>query len=472
MEATATQSPPSHNRRAIIWIAIIVVAAIVVWRRLPDVILAFKTVSTDDAYVNGHVTFVAPRVRGQVVWVFVDDNNTVRTGDLLVQLDKQPYQTQVEQRRAAVALADAALQQARAQARATEAAGRAARFNLQNAIDQVNASIQELRSNVAQLDRARALLETAQAQFDEIAKIEPQEAASRLELELKRDALARANAGVRVAEASIRQTRHSLGLGPDAPAGASADSVPADLSQGHPAVRSAMADLMQKMAELGVPLPAATETPAQLLDSFNKMESSGDLEAWRNKLVDDAPMTRLAAAQREQAARELELAELDLKYTDVIAEFDGVVSRRNVNPGDVVQPGQSLMAVRANQELWVDANFKETQLRNLRIGQRVECFTDAYGDRRVFKGRISGFSIGTGATLSLLPPENATGNYVKVVQRLPVRIDLDRPLPDDTPLFIGLSVTPFVYYREPPSGPNAGKMLQAPIRISAPTTTP
>lgn len=470
MEATATQSPPSHNRRVIIWVIVIVVVGIAVWRLLPDVILAFKTVSTDDAYVNGHVTFVAPRVRGQVVRVFVDDNNTVRVADLLVQLDKQPYQTQVEQKRAALALADAALQQARAQARATEAAGRAARFNLQNAIDQVNSNIQLLRSNVAELDKARALLQSAQEQYDEIAKIEPVEAASKLELELKRDALARAEARVRVAESAIRQTRLSLSLPADAPAGQAADAVPADLTQTHPAVRSAMADLMQKLAELGAPLAAPTQTPQQLLNLFTKMEESGELEKWRDKLVDDAPMTKLAAAQREEAARELELAELDLKYTDVIAEFDGVVSRRNVNPGDVVQPGQGLMAVRANRNLWVDANFKETQLSNLRIGQRVECYTDAYGDRRMFKGRISGFSIGTGSTLSLLPPENATGNYVKIVQRLPVRIDLEEPLPDDTPLFVGLSVTPYVYYREPPSGPNAGKMLQAPIKV--PTTNP
>src|SRR5262249_25125526 len=115
---------------------------------------------------------------------------------------------------------------------------------------------------------------------------------------------------------------------------------------------------------------------------------------------------------------------LDLRYCDVVAEIDGVVTRRNVNPGNDVQVGQNLMAIRSLSEIWVDANFKETQLRDLRIGQPVELYVDMYGGRRVFNGRITGFTMGTGSTLALLPAQNATGNFVKVVQRLPVRIEL------------------------------------------------
>lgn len=472
MQTSPEQRAASHGRRVVIWVVVVVILTVAGWRLIPDAILAFKTTSTDDAYVNGHVTFVAPRVQGQVVRVLVDDNNVVRRGDLLARLDKQPHQAQVELRRAELSLAEAGIEQARARARSLEASGRAARFTLVDTIDRVNASIETLRSNVAQLDQSRALLLTAQEQFTEIARIEPMQAASKLELELKRNALAQAQAAVRVAEDAIRQTRISLGLGAEPAAGKGGEVVPPDLAQRHPSVRAAMADLTQRLAELGVPLAAPAQTPAQLLEHFSQMESSGELERWRTRLVNEAPMTRLAVAQREHAARELELAELNLKYTEIIAEFDGVVSRRNVNPGDVVQPGQNLLAIRASSGLWIDANFKETQLGNLRIGQRVECYTDAYGDRRVFKGRISGFSIGTGATLSILPPENATGNYVKVVQRLPVRIDLEPPLPDDATLFIGLSVTPYVFYRDPPSGPNAGRMLQAPIQSAASTTQP
>ena len=163
-----------------------------------------------------------------------------------------------------------------------------------------------------------------------------------------------------------------------------------------------------------------------------------------------------AKAQLEQARHDLEQAELNLRYCDIVSEIDGVVTRRNVNPGNDVQAGQSLMAVRSLTEIWIDANFKETQLADLRIGQRVRCEVDMYGGRHEFEGRITGFTMGTGQTLSLLPPQNATGNFVKIVQRLPVRIELTDYDPDKDSLFVGLSVTPYVYYKEPPTGPQRG----------------
>jgi membrane fusion protein (multidrug efflux system) len=117
-------------------------------------------------------------------------------------------------------------------------------------------------------------------------------------------------------------------------------------------------------------------------------------------------------------------------------------------------------------EVWIDANFKETQLASLRIGQPVRIEADMYGSHQQFSGRISGFTFGTGSTLALLPPQNATGNFVKVVQRLPVRIDLTDYDPKRLPLFIGLSVTPRVHIRKSPTGPNAGEFLQQPIPAS------
>jgi membrane fusion protein (multidrug efflux system) len=116
--------------------------------------------------------------------------------------------------------------------------------------------------------------------------------------------------------------------------------------------------------------------------------------------------------------------------------------------------------VRSLTEIWIDANFKETQLAKQRIGQRVELEVDMYGGRRAFEGRISGFTMGTGSTLAVLPAQNATGNFIKVVQRLPVRIELVNYNPDENPLFVGLSVVPYVYIKEPPTGPDAGKLLQ------------
>jgi membrane fusion protein, multidrug efflux system len=167
-----------------------------------------------------------------------------------------------------------------------------------------------------------------------------------------------------------------------------------------------------------------------------------------------------AEAKLLEARRDLAQAELNLRYCDVVSEIDGVVTRRNVNPGNDVQVGQSLMAIRSLTEIWIDANFKETQLADLRIGQRVSCEVDMYGSRREFEGRITGFTMGTGQTLSLLPPQNATGNFVKIVQRLPVRVELTDYDLDKAPLFVGLSVVPYVYYKEPPTGPHAGEVLQ------------
>jgi len=123
-------------------------------------------------------------------------------------------------------------------------------------------------------------------------------------------------------------------------------------------------------------------------------------------------------------------------------------------------------------EIWIDANFKETELADLRIGQRVRCEVDMYGGRREFEGRITGFTMGTGQTLALLPAQNATGNFVKIVQRLPVRVELTDYDPLTAPLFVGLSVTPYVYYKEPPTGQHAGEVLQPLAEIPTGPTNP
>src|SRR5205823_5423893 len=145
-------------------------------------------------------------------------------------------------------------------------------------------------------------------------------------------------------------------------------------------------------------------------------DAKGNLDRIYAGLIREAPLLKQAEAKLLQARRDLEQANLNLRYCDVVSETDGVVTRRNVNPGNNVQAGQGLMAVRSLTEIWIDANFKETQLRDLRIGQRVRLEVDMYGSRREYEGRITGFTMGTGSTLALLPPQNATGNFVKIVQ--------------------------------------------------------
>ena len=230
-----------------------------------------------------------------------------------------------------------------------------------------------------------------------------------------------------------------------------------------------MASLIQSAAQLGV-VVSFNKTPQELVSDFYKRDPQGDIDRIYAKLLAEAPAVRQAETKLAQAQRNLDQANLNLEYCDVYAEIDGVVTRRDVNPGNNVVAGQSLMAVRSLTEIWVDANFKETQLARLRIGQPVDLDVDMYGSHQWFKGRISGFTMGTGSTLALLPPENATGNFVKVVQRLPVRIDLIDYVPDQNPLFVGLSVTPSVHIYEEPQGESAGKVLQ-PYLITTPPTT-
>ena len=214
--------------------------------------------------------------------------------------------------------------------------------------------------------------------------------------------------------------------------------------------------MIQSAAQLGV-IHSFDEGPSHMVAAFEKQ---GDVNSTFDRLAADAPDVKQAEAKLEVAKRDLAQAELDLRYCDIVAEIDGVITRRNVNPGNNVQVGQGLKAIRSLKEVWVDANFKETQLGDLRIGQPVDLYVDMYGGRQVFKGRISGFTEGTGSTLAILPAENATGNFVKVVQRLPVRIDLIDYDPDKSPLFVGTSVEPYVYFKKAPTGPDAGKFLQ------------
>jgi membrane fusion protein (multidrug efflux system) len=257
--------------------------------------------------------------------------------------------------------------------------------------------------------------------------------------------------------AEVYQIRVSLGIPAQPDGSGSLDQVPPDLDETFSSVLEAQAQLIQSAAQLGV-VHSFDLGPKAMLDQFEKL---GDIDATFSEIMANAPAVKQAQANLETAWRDLAAANLALRYCDITADIDGVVTRRNVNPGNYVQVGESLMAVRSVSDIWVDANFKETQLRDLRIGQSVDLYVDMYGGTHIFKGRIAGFIMGTGSTLSLLPPENATGNFVKVVQRLPVRIDLIDYHADQAPLFIGTSVVPYVHIKKPPTGPDAGKFLQS-----------
>jgi membrane fusion protein (multidrug efflux system) len=432
----------------------------------PKIARMLNTVSTDDAYVNGHVTFVAPRVAGQVTEVLVDDNNRVVAGSVLVQLDKEPYRIQLDLKTAALRLAKADLTAAEDQVRALIAQARSNRFKLEHAIEDVDNQVSLLSANVAALESSRAREYRAQADQARALQLQKTPGA------ISQQDVDRAEEGYRVAEAetkqaleAVHQIRAGLGLVKAAAKDSDLAKVPPDLDQNFSAVRQALADLLSTAAPLGIFPSSYDDTPRQAIAEFYRRDPQGNIDRIYAQVMREAPIIKQAEAKQAQAEQDLKQAQLNLRWCDVLAEIDGVITRRNVNRGNNLLAGQQVMAIRSLREIWVDANFKETQLADLRLGQRVELDIDMYGRRRTFEGRISGFTMGTGSSLALLPAENATGNFVKVVQRLPVRIDLMNYDPQRQPLFIGLSVEPHVFYKEPPTGPHAGEVLQPTLKL-------
>ncbi len=450
---------PSKRRRILV-LAAIAVGSLLLFFGIPKVISAFHTVSTDDAYVNGYVTFVAPRVSGQVARVLVDNNNRVKKGDVLVELDQEPYQVQVAIKQAAVDAAQANLTVAQANVRGLVGQARSYRFKLSRAIEDVDNQIALIAARVATWEQEKATLVLAQQEFDRSQRLLSTRVVSQEEYDERREALDVAKAQVTQALQNINQARVALGLPAQVPEGKSLSDVPDDLDQTFSSVRQAQADLLQIAAQLGIVPSSYALTPKQMLDEFYRRDPAGDLDRIYAEVIKNAPSLKQAQTNLMQAQRDLDQANLNLRYCTVVAEIDGVISRRNVNPGNNLQVGQNVMAINSLRDIWIDVNFKETQLRNLRIGQHVGLELDMYGGKHTFEGRISGFTYGTGSTLALLPPQNATGNFVKVVQRLPVRVDVLNYDPDKLPLFAGLSVTPTVDLTVEPTGPNAGQFLQ------------
>ncbi len=467
--APAHAAPKSSLSKWLIWIVLLLILAGAGVASKPWLEKSWNTVSTDDAFVNGHVTFVAPRVSGQIARVLVDDNNRVHKGDLLVQLDPEPYQVLVNIATAAVASAQADLVAAKAQVRGAIGQTRSLRFSLERSIEDVDNQIAILHSRVANLRSQHATLQKAKADYERAAGLVESGAVSKEMFDLRKEALAVAEANVEESLQGVYQVRVALGLSSKPESGDDLSQVPPDLDQTFSSVRQAQASLAQAAAQLGV-YDSFEKSPKQMLADFYNRDPTGEgnIDRIYDQLAKEAPTLKQAEVKLLQAQRNLDEANLNLHYCDVVAEIDGVVTRRNANPGTNAVAGQVLMAVRSLTEIWVDANFKETQLAQLRIGQTVDLDVDMYGSQQQFKGRVTGFTMGTGSTLALLPAENATGNFVKVVQRLPVRIDITDYDPDKVTLFIGLSVTPSILLTEQPTGPDAGKLLQPYLSTTPP----
>ena len=285
-EPSRPPAPPAQSKLAAVFagrkrqlrIALLVLATlVVVFVIIPRFFHAWNTVSTDDAYVNSYVTFVAPRVSGQVERVLVDDNYRVRKGDVLVELDPEPYRVQMAIKQSAVDVANANLVVAEANVRGLVAQTRSQRFKLAHAIEDVDNQVALIRQRVATWEESKASLALAQQEFDRAKQLLTTKVVSKEEYDQKQAALAVANAQVTQALQNVYQARVSLGLPAVPPAGASLADVPPDLDQTFSSVRQALADLLHSAAQLGISPSSYNLTPKEIIEEFYRRDPQGDI---------------------------------------------------------------------------------------------------------------------------------------------------------------------------------------------------
>ncbi len=259
-------------------------------------------------------------------------------------------------------------------------------YNLEHAIESVDDQVATLKLRVATLNSKKASLAKAEADYNRNKPLVATGAITQQDMDAYTEALLVAQAEVQQALEAVYEIRASLGLPPAPPSGNDLVQVPPDLNQTFSSVREAQARLMQAAAALGV-TGSFNNSPRKMVEEFYKRDPKGNIDRIYAKLLEEAPAVKQAEAKLLQAQHNLDDAKLNLRYCKVYAEIDGVVTRRNVNPGNNVVAGQSLMAIRSITEIWIDANFKETQLATLRIGQPVTIEVDMYGRHHEFTGR-------------------------------------------------------------------------------------
>lgn len=396
---------PADRRRIVIGAAVVVGLAGLsfggwVWWQ------ARTQVSTDDAYVEGAVTVISSKVSGNISEMPLKDNQAVKAGELLLRVDPRDYRAKRDQAAAAVKVAEAALLALRSELPMTRgvtvAQGDEARGALEGARAAEAASQSAVEEAQAQLEAKRAAASAAEA---DVAGARATAVQAVREKERQRKLVQQ---GL-VAQRDYDQAEAAEGTGR-----ASLEAFERRKIQVEREAQQVEAALASR--RLGV--QQARQRVAELRGSLARAESQ------RHQVpMKEAEVAR-AEAVLAQAQADLAYAELQLLYTEVRAPVDGVVSKRTVELGQVAQMGQPLLAIVPLHDVWVVANFKETQLARIRPGMKAEVHVDTFSDR-TFQGTVDSLAAGTGARFSLLPPENATGNWVKVVQRLPVKIRLD-----------------------------------------------
>jgi membrane fusion protein (multidrug efflux system) len=368
--------------------------------------------TTDDAQVDAHVTQVSARVGGIITKINVADNQLVEAGTVLVELDPRDYQVSVDKARAELADAEANAVAAQSNVPITSTTAASNVTTARGGIAQAQSGVTAAEKEV---DAARARLVSAQARLRE-AEANATKAArdvERLRGLLAKDEVSQQQFDATTAAAEAQR--------------AAADSARSQIAEAEAGLRVAESRLAQSRAgeqQAHAEMATAQTAPSQIAATKARASS--------------------AEAHVQQARATVAQAELNREYVTIKAPVRGIVSRKGINVGQVVQPGQPLLAIVQIDDVWITANFKETQLKNMRPGQRAKASVDALGGRE-FTGKVDSIAGATGSRFSLLPPENATGNFVKVVQRVPVKIALDPGQDPEHLLRPGMSATVTVY---------------------------
>jgi membrane fusion protein (multidrug efflux system) len=409
-----------RKRRLIIpaAIVIIVIGAIFGIRYL---VYAAHHVTTDDAQINGDITTMSARVKGQVESVYVSENQYVHKGDKLLKIDDRDYAVAVEQAQAALSQAIAsdkaaqqgvplqsavtAAQTAQAQAGVVQAGGQTAAANarIASANAGIKAAMQHVAAAQSQASAATAAATKTQQDLSRATQLVAEGAISRSQWDA-------AKAANDTAVANQQAAMHDIEI------------AKSGVDQANEEARSAQAALTEAQAGISA-------SDAQLLQAQTGVQTTNIKQS----------QAQTASAQVKAAQAALTAAELQQSYATITAPIDGIVSKKSVDVGDTVSVGQPLLAIASTSKLWVTANLKETQITNLRVGDPASIKVDAFPGQ-TFTGKVQSLSPATGATFSLIPPDNASGNFTKVVQRIPARITIDASSDPGHVLKQGLSV--------------------------------
>lgn len=402
-EERVSQPPVTRSRRSI-WIvgALVVAVAVGLWFYFHS----RNRVSTDDAQVDGHIIPIAAKISGAIAEVMVVDNQQVKAGEVLLRIDPRDYQARVDQATAALAIAEA------------QAQGAQVGVPLANATTETGMSSAEAQVATAQAELDRAKVDAGQSAHADLAYAQANVESAQANYDRAQADLARMKPLISKAEISQQQYDSYV---------AAARMAQGQLEGSKQKLASARDEAESNVAGVSAAQARLEQARAGLAQSRTN----------RKQVAISSAQAASATAAVQQARANLETVKLQLSYATIVAPISGVVTKKSVQIGQIVQPSQSLMMIVPLQDIWVTANFKETQLKDVRTGQRAEIHVDMYG--RSFPGHMDSVAGATGTRLSLLPPENATGNYVKVVQRIPVKIALD-PLPDGIVLRPGMNV--------------------------------